>query len=173
MAGRARSPRVSAGEHNWSFTRYKVEELMHRACAVFGGTYVLGPTALPSSVEIRDDSVVLQVQCHPQPITASHLISSPLHLPQSAQHTDIHSELNSIARCIAVLDALPPALKRPKVEGEEEESKEEDDTAIVVFPPEKEDGQVVRALIMGEGTGSCPAGRCELFHNVATAAQPC
>lgn len=71
-----------------------------------------------------------------------------------------------------MLHELPAALKKPKSsqeppsldagqeDGEEESS--EDDTAIFLFPPTTEGSSVVRGLLMGEGTGSCPAGQCEL-----------
>lgn len=75
------------------------------------------------------------------------------------------------AHCISLLDELPEALRRPvkqtsedPANGQEEEEGAEDDTAVVVFPPspESEGGKVVKALMMGEGTGSCPAGQCKL-----------
>jgi hypothetical protein len=64
------------------------------------------------------------------------------------------------AHCIALLPSLPESLRRPKKESTEEDGEEgEDDTAVIVFPPTA-DSRLVRALVMGEGTGSCPAGQC-------------
>jgi len=56
---------------------------------------------------------------------------------------------------------LPESLRRPRAESTEEEEEGEDDTAVIVFPPTENHG-LVRALVMGEGTGSCPAGQCTL-----------
>ena len=120
---------------------------------------------------IKEKTVELQLPCHPRPVVASHLISSPIHLPEAQRPAS--SGEKSIARCIAVLDGLPPSLRNPKsTEGTEgadeaqsteeaEDSPSEDDTAIVLFPPSGEGSSVVRALFMGEGTGSCPAGQCK------------
>jgi hypothetical protein len=80
-----------------------------------------------------------------------------------------------MAHCIAILPCLPESLKRkqgenpenpehPDIEAEESRAPksdvEQDDTAVILFPPEGEVG-LVRALLMGEGTGSCPSGQCE------------
>jgi len=122
---------------------------------------------------IKDKTVELQLPCHPRPVTASHLISSPNHLPKAQRPAS--SGEKSIARCIAVLAGLPPSLRKPKptegTEGADEaQSAEEaddpageDDTAIIIFPPTGEGSSVVRALFMGEGTGSCPAGQCKCY----------
>ena len=62
------------------------------------------------------------------------------------------------AHCIALLTSLPESLRRPKI-AEPTEEEGEDDTAVIVFQPTDDHG-LVRALVMGEGTGSCPAGQC-------------
>jgi len=62
------------------------------------------------------------------------------------------------AHCIALLTSLPESLRRPQL-AEPTEEEGEDDTAVIVFPPTDDHG-LVRALVMGEGTGSCPAGQC-------------
>jgi hypothetical protein len=69
------------------------------------------------------------------------------------------SEGNVTAHCIALLPSLPESLRRPKTEPVDGEEEGEDDTAVIVFPPTDNQG-LVRALVMGEGTGSCPAGQC-------------
>lgn len=130
---------------------------MSRACAVFGGTYVLGPSARPTSVVLGDE-VRLDIPCHPRPVVAKRLITSdPTHLPREVRPEQ--ERVASEARCIAILDELPPLLRREV--NEEGEDKEQDDTAVIIFPPEEGREAVVRALVMGEGTGSCPAGQCE------------
>jgi hypothetical protein len=67
-----------------------------------------------------------------------------------------------MAHCIALLPSLPASLRRPQTEPVDGEEEGEDDTAVIVFPPTETQG-LVRALVMGEGTGSCPAGQCEPF----------
>jgi RAB protein geranylgeranyltransferase component A len=57
------------------------------------------------------------------------------------------------------VDKLPASLRREQ--GEDGEL-DQDDTAVVVFPPAEGSKAVVRVLMMGEGTGSCPSGQCEL-----------
>ena len=108
---------------------------------------------------VNDDSVTIKIPCHPRPITAKHLVTSPDHLPPDIRPDVGSSKGDVTAHCIALLPSLPESLRRPKavpVDGEEEG---EDDTAVIVFPPTENQG-LVRALVMGEGTGSCPAGQC-------------
>ena len=189
-----------------------------------GGTYVLGPQAIPDSVERIDNTKTpaptaersdtdsaaanpsdpprdgarwqLRLPCHSRPITASHIITTAEHLPQSPLSelsSLLHTSTNvpadgaapepesgrSVLRGIAILPSIPTCLSRQTmgngVEGEEESAGSGDDTGVVLFPPassetgraearEDERGArelaLVRALIMGEGTGSCPAGQC-------------
>lgn len=130
-----------------------------RACAVFGGTYVLGKESIPESISVSDDSITLKIPCHPRPITAKHLVTSPDHLPTDIRPDIGSSKGNITAHCIALLSSLPESLRRPKAEPVDGEEQGEDDTAVIVFPPTENQG-LVRALVMGEGTGSCPAGQC-------------
>lgn len=103
----------------------------------------------------------MKLACHPRPISAKHLITTPDHLPPHLlpNPTGPGPE-RTTAHCIAVLSSFPVLLRR-KADAEETEEREEDDTAVVLFPPEGERG-LVRGLLMGEGTGSCPAGQCKL-----------
>ena len=173
MVARGNWPRASAGESDL-FPTVSERRAYASACAVFGGTYVLGPSAVVSNIEIKDGSVHLSVPCHPTPVVAKHLISAPQLLPETLRPTV--GESKTVARCIALTDTIPAAMKRarPDSEGEgvsegeaegeaDEEAKKEDDTAIVIFPPSDENDNVVRAVMMGEGTGSCPAGQCALL----------
>ncbi|OCF44472.1 rab escort protein [Kwoniella heveanensis CBS 569] len=101
-----------------------------RACAVFGGTYVLGPSALPSSIEQTSDGLSLQVPCHPRPVHAAHLISAPNHLPpdfvslplapssavpespsRSVQE-ESSASTSTAAHCVAITAIVPEALRR-------------------------------------------------------------
>lgn len=124
-----------------------------------GGTYVLGPSAEPESIDLDAESgkVTLKLPCHPRPITASHIISSPDHLPSSLRSNGTGPR-KSTAHCIAVLASLPEVLKQARPEGQEEGQEDKDDTAVILFPEEGK--EIVRTLMMGEGTGSCPAGQC-------------
>ena len=124
---------------------------------MFGGTYVLGKESIPESITTENDSVILKIPCHPRPITAKHLITSPDHLPPDLRPTQSGTG-NVTAHCIALLTSLPESLRRPQL-AEPTEEEGEDDTAVIVFPPTDDHG-LVRALVMGEGTGSCPAGQC-------------
>lgn len=141
-----------------------------RACAVFGGTYVLGKESILESMEIEHEAeypVKLKIPCHPRTINAKHLVSSPDHVPPHLRRSAAGNVRRATAHCIALLPALPTQLKRFQkdnsdgVDGDEDEEGQ-DDTAIIVFPPSGDQG-LVRALIMGEGTGSCPAGQCTSF----------
>jgi len=133
---------------------------MDSACAVFGGTYVLGKESIPESMTVNDDSVTIKIPCHPRPITAKHMVTSPDHLPPDIRPKPESSGETATAHCIALLNSLPEALRRPKTESTEGEEEGEDDTAVIIFPPTESQG-LVRALVMGEGTGSCPAGQCK------------
>lgn len=136
---------------------------------MFGGTYVLGADSTPESIEVKDGpdpTVQLKIPCHPRVITARHLIASSDHLPRDiAPQTSLQPD-RRIARCIAVVDDLPAALRQSQQQQSEttdegEDDKGEDDTAIVIFPPSPDsDGKAVRAMMNGEGTGSCPSGQC-------------
>lgn len=145
---------------------------LSRACAVFGGTYVLGPESIPENMELEDGaegSVRFKLPCHPRTITAKHLITSSGHLAPNLipNEKEAPSNRRRTAHCIAILSERPDILRRPETvkadaDDDDEDETGEDDTAITVFPPVSEEGgPVVRALMMGEGTGSCPPGQCE------------
>jgi hypothetical protein len=108
----------------------------------------------------------LKLPCHPRVITAKHLISSRDHLPSTLLPNARPDRVTITAHCIALLPSLPVSVRRPKSEealgSEGEEESGEDDTAVVIFPPTEGTG-LVRAVLMGEGTGSCPSGQCRSY----------
>lgn len=146
--------------------RCKIRAYNSRACAVKGGTYVLGAQAEIESMSLDEDAntdspISIKLQCHPRPISAKRVISTRDHLPPPLLPTSSTVKRKRItAHCVAVLSALPALLRRS--EAEDVEKANEDDTAVILFPPEGDAG-LVRGLLMGEGTGSCPAGQCELL----------
>ena len=140
---------------------------MPSACAVFGGTYVLGPEAMPEIEAASADSaagddakdqggVQVKVPAHPTPLRATHLVTSPFFLAKSQPSG---SDKNVTAHVVAVVTSQPGCLKRP---AKEDEEAEDDDAGVVIFPP-TDNSTLVRALIMGEGTGSCPAGQWVVY----------
>ncbi|WWC87849.1 uncharacterized protein L201_002746 [Kwoniella dendrophila CBS 6074] len=151
-----------------------------RACAVFGGTYVLGPSASLTSIETTSEGVSIKLPCHPRPVTASHLISSPNHLPSvliqrnSSSYTNSNQEEQFItAHCVAITKTLPAALRRNTLDPDLKDDNEEienDDTAVVVFP--REGDNVVRCYVNGEGTGSCPPGQYIIYLSTALSKEP-
>lgn len=135
-----------------------------RACAVHGGTYVLGAAGEPESIGWVDGGVRLKLPCHPTPITAKHLISAADYLPRGSSSGG-RSEDNSgrTLHAVVVLPSMPPLLqKRPAPEAEvatsEDEEKAQDDTAVIIFPPAA-GLPLIRAFITGDGSGSCPSGQ--------------
>jgi RAB protein geranylgeranyltransferase component A len=164
-----RLPRDSAGTH-LMVQACRVSVLINRACAVFGGTYVLGKESIPETMEIEEGTeypVKLKIPCHSRTISAKHLIASSDHLPQQLRRSAAGNKDRQTAHCVALLPALPTQLRRQEkaqtdsdgTDGDEDEEAQ-DDTAVIVFPPSGDQG-LVRALVMGEGTGSCPAGQCK------------
>ncbi|WVN85715.1 uncharacterized protein L203_100866 [Cryptococcus depauperatus CBS 7841] len=134
-----------------------------RACAVFGGTYVLGASAKPELIEPCMDGLTIKVPCHPRPVKISHLISAPDHVPEFLASSKPDQDSVVTAQCIAITSTLPEVLqhRRLMTEGmleETDESLGNDDTALIVFPPEN-NKPLVRCIIHGEGTGSCPPGQ--------------
>lgn len=129
------------------------------ACAVFGGTYVLGPPAMPEAIGVEDGGVTVKIPGHPRPLSAGHVVTSDDFLPPSLVPV-ASSKTRTTARGIAVVTSQPGVLKRaPPPDADEDEAvPEDDDTGVVVFPP-VDGAPLARALIMGEGTGSCPAGQ--------------
>lgn len=122
------------------------------ACAVFGGTYILGADGAPSSIEVGEGNVTLSIAAHPRPVVAKHLVTPPgfLDSPTSVRRTTAH--------LIAVVTAQPPVLRKDAPKSDDEVENEDDDTAVITFPATST-SPLVRALIMGEGTGSCPRGQ--------------
>lgn len=161
----ARSHKGTAGESEAPYPELK---LTPSACAVFGGTYVLGPEAMPEIEAASADSaagddakdqggVQVKVPAHPTPLRATHLVTSPFFLAKVTKASG--SEKNVTAHAVAVVTSQPGCLKRP---AKEDEEAEDDDTGVVIFPP-TDNSPLVRALIMGEGTGSCPAGQWVVY----------
>lgn len=137
---------------------------------MFGGTYVLGPEAMPEVSaptasaaggesgpdSAKDGGVQVKVPAHPTPLRATHLVTSPAFLPPKAGAPG--SDKSVTAHAVAVVTSQPACLKRA---AKDDEEPEDDDTGVVIFPPAE--GPLVRALIMGEGTGSCPAGQWVVY----------
>ncbi|WWC60275.1 uncharacterized protein I303_102843 [Kwoniella dejecticola CBS 10117] len=146
-----------------------------RACAVFGGTYVLGPSARPTNIESTSEGVLVNIPCHPRAVTASHLIASPNNLPSSVSTSDPPPSSPSTLKDyvtlhgVAITKTMPDILRRKTTNADPSEAGasditeevENDDTAVILFP---RDGQhVVKCYINGEGTGSCPAGQYIIY----------
>ncbi|CAD6570829.1 MAG: Rab proteins geranylgeranyltransferase component A [Tremellales sp. Tagirdzhanova-0007] len=120
-----------------------------RACAVHGGTCILGSNASIKSIKVDDE--------------AKRLITTPDHLPSSLLLRGEEDRRATTAYCIAIVSSLPQVLQRDLPDGVDQENGEETiDTAVILFPPE-EGVQLVRALIHGETTGSCPCGQFILY----------
>lgn len=158
-----------------------------RACAVYGGMYILGPQSKISnftytSQGTQDDSkaVSLQIPAHYEPVTSDVLIDGTRTLSgHSTQFKEVDTNAPSQVCCIAILSELPQQLKlaiTPQTEkGDDDTSDAENgneghvedtsqDVFLMVFPPGSIEGgssQAVRALFMGSGTGSCPTGQCK------------
>lgn len=129
---------------------------------------MLGPEAMPeisaasADVSTGDDAkssgnaggVQIKVPAHPTPLRTTHLVTSPSFLTKVSG-----SDKNVTAHAVAVVTSQPGCLKRPT---KDEEEVEDDDTGVIIFPPSAE-SPLVRALIMGEGTGSCPAGQWVVY----------
>ncbi|XAO23047.1 hypothetical protein I312_101825 [Cryptococcus bacillisporus CA1280] len=139
-----------------------------RGCAVYGGIYVLGQFGKPTLIDANDENVTLKLPCHPRPVTAKYLISSPNHLPSSLLIPESEPSISNItAHGIAITSSIPEILQRklPFTDDESERRQipeENDDTGLIVFPPEN-GNPTVRCLINGEGTGSCPSKQYILY----------
>ncbi|KAL7413045.1 GDP dissociation inhibitor-domain-containing protein [Mrakia frigida] len=169
-----------------------------RLSAVHGAIYILSHPItsidFPSSSSSSDATststpshpISLQIKGFTHPILASHLIVSPDYLPPSPTSL----ETVRFARCIAILDSypsifpLPPPTAASPEDSDREEAKEEmevekPDTSLMVFPPgslgEESDVDVketVQALLVGEGTGSCPRGQYILYLTLPLPSNP-
>lgn len=135
-------------------------------CAVYGGIYVLGQFGKPTLIDANDEDVTLKLPCHPRPVTAKYLVSSPNHLPPSLLIPESEPSISNItAHGIVITSSIPEILQRklPFTDDENERRQipeENDDTGLIVFPPEN-GNPTVRCLINGEGTGSCPSKQCK------------
>lgn len=134
---------------------------------MFGGTYVLGPEAMPEVSPAAKDQedgskVEVKIPAHPTPLYAKHVITSPAFLPAKASGS---GSPTTMAHAVAVVTSRPACLKPPAPSNEDEEV-DEDDTAVVIFPP-TEGVPLVRAMIHGEGTGSCPSGQWIVYLSAA------
>lgn len=137
--------------------------LVLRACAVHGGTYVLGNQAQVSDLTASQGSAAatLNIPAHSRPIQARHVVSAAT--ASSANDTD------GGANYLAILPELPSSLKtlltrHPSSDDDDSSSEDSvDDVALLVIPPSGERKSVIRCLLMGEGTGSCPAGQSVLY----------
>jgi RAB protein geranylgeranyltransferase component A len=137
---------------------------------VHGGTYILGEQAQPSTVVLATSeelalsakAVSITLPSHPRPVTADHLVANPDYLAAKSASED---GIGWTAHAICILPSLPRVLQpetQADVDLDEEEQDKSEDAMIVVFPPEGNQ-PLVRVLLMGEGTGSCPEGQCKLF----------
>lgn len=126
------------------------------ACAVFGGTYILGSDGAPTSMTVGEDSVTLSIAAHPRSVTAKHLITPP-------GYTSSPAVKRTTAHLVAVVSAQPPVLRKATATSEDDEAGEEDDDTAVIAFPATPNSPLVRALIMGEGTGSCPRGQWVVY----------
>lgn len=109
---------------------------------------MLGSDAMPADIKAESDGgVSVTIPAHPTPLHAAHVITSPGFLGAKPD-----GDSSVTAHAVAILTSQPVCLRCPKKEDEESD---DDDTAVVIFPGDR----LVRALITGEGTGSCPAGQ--------------
>jgi hypothetical protein len=60
-----------------------------------------------------------------------------------------------------ILTSRPSFLSRPA--DDEADDADADDTAVLILPPREQSAPLIRALLMGEGTGSCPAGQYVVY----------
>lgn len=152
---------------------------LDRACAVHGGTYILGSQSKISDLQLHptasqdgaSHSITFSIPAHPIPITTDLLISgSPLEHPSIATAESTTSSRQ--ANCIAILKAIPlsikaafaPTTSEPGDTDSLETTEMTQDVVLLIFPPgpaEAAPATAVRALLMGSGTGSCPADQCE------------
>ncbi|KAF7301183.1 hypothetical protein MIND_00682800 [Mycena indigotica] len=143
-----------------------------RTAAVSGGVYILGRRI--ETIDSSDqEKHIIRLEEFPEPISCSLLISrsapgiSPV--PPSSEPSSpfsVSSPSLTVARCIAIVDA--PILFNPPVEQSEDTDSPPpptpSDTGVIVFPPSSlpAGGSATasaNALIVGEGTMSCPRGK--------------
>ena len=164
-----------------------------RVSAVNGGVYILGRkvNSITQPTETEDPSddkgrYVVDLDDFPEHLTTDLIISSPDLLPENLRKISSvppaqgPSMTQSVARCIAILDAPPqfPATLTPETtesstETEEGPTQSHDkpiDTSVIVFPPSSiadgSDTVALHAFITGEGSMSAPKGKCKLVSSV-------
>ncbi|CDZ98878.1 RAB proteins geranylgeranyltransferase component A (RAB escort protein) [Phaffia rhodozyma] len=143
----------------------------------YPSTISTDPTLTPSTDNM---TIKVQIQGFAHPVESSHLIVSQDYLPAPVSDRELNTDTGEKwVRCISILNKFPALLRRPlqanDVKGEQpegvehiqqKEGEDERDTALVVFPPGSLGSDVqgsVSALLMGEGTGSCPKGYYVLY----------
>lgn len=120
----------------------------------------------------------VQIRGFSHPLTTTHLVTSSDYLPDSSSSSSANGVGRAtVARCIALFDSFPNGfpVDEPPPDGaaaaaEADTSSSEPvkkegikpDTALLVFPPGSVEGVdvAVEAVLMGENTASCPAGKC-------------
>lgn len=157
-----------------------------RVSAVNSGVYILGRkvNSITRPTETEDPSddkgrYVVDLDDFPEHLTTDIIISSPDLLPENLRKRAFVppaqglSMMQSVARCIAILDCPPqfPATLTPETtesstETEEGPAKSVDkpiDTSVIVFPPSSiadgSDTAAMHAFITGEGSMSAPKGK--------------
>ncbi|KAJ9125382.1 hypothetical protein QFC22_000342 [Naganishia vaughanmartiniae] len=146
----------------------EITQAFCRACAVYGGMYILGPqskitnfTCTPQGThEDSKHAISLQIPAHHDPVTSQVLIDGTGSVSAYAtapKEDDI--ERFSQACCIAILSELPPQIKlaiapnadKHADDSDSEEPKEEhtqenaQDVFLMVFPPASVEGGTSQA----------------------------
>ncbi|KAJ9109040.1 hypothetical protein QFC21_000366 [Naganishia friedmannii] len=167
----------------------EITQAFCRACAVYGGMYILGPqskitnfTCTPEATQSNSKHAIsIQIPAHHEPVTSKVLIDGTGTLSRhssQAKQGDAKAALQNC--CIAILSKLPSQIKlaiTPQTDKRDDDSDSENakeeqteentqDVFLMVFPPASIEGgssQAVRALFTGSGTGSCPTGQFILY----------
>lgn len=155
---------------------------LRRACAVHGGTYILGSQGKISDLQVMKTSqedgghpITFRIPAHHEPVTTDLLVDGGqlnLARPSSGSQSPAGSTTPMQANCVAILQTLPAIVQaafstgQNRTETDDGESVEENiqDVMLMIFPPGSVSGgsqPAVRALLMGPETGSCPADQCE------------
>lgn len=147
-----------------------------------GGTYILGSQGKTSDLKVtttvqagQEHPITFRIPAHHEAVTTDLLIDgSQLDLFRPSSDSSADSTTSMRANCVAILQTLPTIVQaafsagQGHTETEDDASAEEnvEDVVLMIFPPESVPGgsqTSVRALLMGPGTGSCPADQCTLF----------
>ncbi len=117
-----------------------------------------------------EKKIAITIPAHPREITTSHFICSE-NLP-ALRDLDLNPAETleddvKYANCLALYEGIPSLVvgvsKTILVSNGEDEASSTD-VLLFLIPPGGEgddQGEVVRILAMGSGTGSCPDGQCE------------